>query len=485
MNPRSLTGIPRKDDPATLVGALLVAGAAAALAIGCSDGDEASVDSESSATAVAAPATIPQPTRAQLAASGLAKLPVAPESERVDVAAPTFSNSTEVTNPLFPIAELHSAILNGRVEGKPFHTETTLLPETRIIEWAPGQTVETLVSQYSAFLDGRIEEVALDYYAQADDGSVWYFGEDVFNYNEDGVIADTDGTWLSGKEGPPAMIMPADPRVGDVHRPENIPGLVFEEVAVERVGRMVAGPQGPTGGALVGRELHDDGSYSEKVFAPGYGEFYSAHAGDVEALALAVPTDALAGPPSPGLLALERGAREAFAAIRSQGWRSAAATAVKLDAAWKGFRAGEVAPRLAPPMTRALAALAAAVDARDPARAGTAAIDVAQATVDLELRHLPPAEIDLARFELWARQIHVDADAGDVAGVAGDVATLEWIRDRFRQILEPVDLTRIDHHLLTLRETVVDEDLAAAAEEAAGLRETIAGVRALGKGAAQ
>ena len=34
-------------------------------------------------------------------------------------------------------------------------------------------------------------------------------------------------------------------------------------------------------------------------------------------------------------------------------------------------------------------------------RAGTAAIDVAQSTLDLELRYRPPAEIDLARFDLW------------------------------------------------------------------------------------
>jgi hypothetical protein len=480
MNPNSPTGTRSKANPAALARALglLTAGVAATLAIGCGgSGDDPRT------AAAEAPATIPQPTAAQLAASGLAKLPVAPESERVDIAAPTFSNPTEVTNPLFPIRELRSAILNGRVEGKPFHTETTLLPETRMIEWAPGQTVETLVSQYSAFLDGRIEEVALDYYAQADDGSVWYFGEDVFNYNEDGVIADTDGTWLSGKEGPPAMIMPADPQVGDVNRPENIPGLVFEEVAVRTVDKTVEGPQGPIEGAMVGRELHDDGTYSDKVFAPGYGEFYSAHQDDVEALALAVPTDALAGPPSPQLLALERGAREAFAAVRSRSWKSAGTTALKLDAAWKGLRAGEVPPRLAPPMTRALDALAAAVDARDAARAGTAAIDVAQATVDLKLRHLPPAEIDLARFELWTRQTLVDAEAGDLAGVTGDVATLEWVRDRFRQILGPVDLTRIDQHLLTLRETVVDQELAAAAEEAAALRETLAGVRAVGEGA--
>ena len=59
-----------------------------------------------------------------------------------------------------------------------------------------------------AYLDGRIHEVALDWYAQADDGSAWYFGEDVFNY-EDGKVADTEGTWIVGGETPAAMIMPA------------------------------------------------------------------------------------------------------------------------------------------------------------------------------------------------------------------------------------------------------------------------------------
>lgn len=79
----------------------------------------------------------------------------------------------------------------------------------RVIEWIPGQFVRVLVSQYVAYLDGRIEEVALDFYAQADDGSVW-FGEDVFNY-DGGAVADLSGTWLAGKAGPAAMIMPADP----------------------------------------------------------------------------------------------------------------------------------------------------------------------------------------------------------------------------------------------------------------------------------
>ena len=66
------------------------------------------------------------------------------------------------------------------------------------------------------------EEVAYDLYAQADDGSVWYFGEDVFNF-ADGAIVDTHGTWIAGVDGPAAMIMPADPQVGDVTGPRTSP----------------------------------------------------------------------------------------------------------------------------------------------------------------------------------------------------------------------------------------------------------------------
>jgi hypothetical protein len=146
----------------------------------------------------------------------------------------------------------------GRVDGKAFRTEVTLLPDTRIVEWQ-GQQVETLISQYVAYLDGRLHEVAYDFYAQADDGSVWYFGEDVYNF-KDGAIVDTHGTWIAGKDGPAAMIMPADPKVKDVYRPENIPGFVFEEVTVKSVAKTLDGPLGPIEGGLLIEELHMDGT---------------------------------------------------------------------------------------------------------------------------------------------------------------------------------------------------------------------------------
>ena len=422
-------------------------------------------------------ATILQPTAAQLKAAYLGKLAVAPESKRVDVVAPTFSDPTTITNPLFPISDLHSAVLNGRVDGKPFHTETTLLPETRIIEWTEGQRAETRVSQYVAFLDGRIEEVALDYYAQADDGSVWYFGEDVFNY-EDGHIADTDGTWLAGKEGPPAMIMPAEPHVGDVYRPENVPGLVFEEVTVKAVDQQVAGPRGRVEGAIVAGELHQDGSRESKTFAPDYGEFFTSSGGDLEALALAVPTDALDSPVPAALETLSATADTAFAAVRASDWKAASASSGKLAAAWRSYRSGQVPPRIAAEMASAIRGLDRAVAARDRIHASTAAIDVSQSALELELRHRRPAEIDRARFELWVRQLVVDATARDADGVRGDLATLEWIRDRFAVTIDKVDLTRIDTQLVGLRAALNDDDLPGVAAGAARLRATLAGIAA-------
>jgi hypothetical protein len=419
-----------------------------------------------------APRTIPQPTRAQLRAAGLGKLPLAPESKRVDLQAPTFSDPTTITNPLFPISRLRSVVFSGRVDGKPFHTETTLLPETRMIEWSPGQTVRARVSQYFAYVDGRVEEVALDYYAQADDGSVWYLGEDVNDYDRNGFVDSTLGSWLAGREGPPEMIMPAHPKVGDVHRAENIPAIAFEEVAIKTVGTTVNGPAGRVSGAMVARELHDDGSHSDKVFAPGYGEFFTGDKGEVEALALAVPTDALDGPVPAQLKRLSRAAMRALRSSRSGRWRSASAGLRTASRVWGAYRRGSVPPRLEAEMSRALRTLRAAVGRRARARAGSAAIDVRQSTLDLELRYRPPVEVDLGRFKLWAEQVLVDAAAGDVGGVRGDVTTMEWIRDRFAARLTPANLTAVDAHLARLRESVADgsRDLRAARAQASRLR---------------
>ncbi len=342
---------------AIIVVALAITMMPGLVTVASSQGNSASAEPTGCQATASTP--IPQPTQEQLEAAGLGGIPLAPDSARRDLVAAPFSDPTAVTNPLFPIAELDSAILNGRVDGKPFYTETTLLPFTRLIEWTPGQCVRVLVSQYMAFLDGKLQETAIDLYAQADDGSVWYLGEDVFDYDAAGRIVTTEGTWHAGTEGPAAMIMPSDPQVGDAHRPENIPGNVFEEVTITKVDQTFDGPSGPISGGIVGTETHQDGTLSDKFFAPGYGEFLSTDGPDVEAMALASPTDALPGGVPAELTAISEGADHIFTSrlATSAQWRDAETVAAGMVDSWNTFRAGDVPPRLVRPTRLALEAL--------------------------------------------------------------------------------------------------------------------------------
>ena len=120
-----------------MIGALgaLVVAMALTPALGSAAGSRAAPSSQEVAGCQPTASTaVPQPTQALLDAAGLGDLPLAEDAARADLVAGPFSDPTAVTNPLFPIADLDSAILNGHVDGRPFRTETTLLPFTRLIE---------------------------------------------------------------------------------------------------------------------------------------------------------------------------------------------------------------------------------------------------------------------------------------------------------------------------------------------------------------
>jgi hypothetical protein len=396
----------------------------------------------------------------------------APPESRVDLAQPEFSEPTAFTNALHPSSSLRSAVMLGLSGGRPFRTEITLLPGLKVIE-LDGVAVPALESQYVAFLDGKIHEVALDWYAQADDGSVWYLGEDVFNY-EDGVVADTEGTWRAGRDAPPAMIMPAQPHVGDVYRPENAPGVVFEEVVVTKTDLEVAGPSGPVQGVMEVEELHMDGSHELKLFAPGYGEFSTGSGPDLEALALAVPTDALSGPLPAELSTISQQTAVIREAAAVGDWAAAGAALDALRSSWDASQVGGVPPLLETAMVDAIDVLAAAVDANEPLPARTAAIAVARLGLDLELRHRDAAGVDVDRFALWLEQLAVDVIAGDEAALLGDITAMEWTRDRFADALGEADLAAIEASLVGMRAAVEIGDLSAPGDLAAALGRLVA-----------
>jgi hypothetical protein len=124
-------------------------------------------------------------------------------------------------------------------------------------------------------------------------------------------------------------------------------------------------------------------------------------------------------------------------------------------------------------MTEALAALKAAVDVRDAERTRQAAIDVAQWSLDLRLQYRPQTQIDLARMDLWAAQLTLDAAARKAGSVGGDVFTIGYIRDRILNSLDGADVVRFDSEVQKLQVAVADDDLLAASEAAERLRETL------------
>ncbi len=90
---------------------------------------------------------------------------------------------------------------------------------------------------------------------------------------------------------------------------------------------------------------------------------------------------------------------------------------------------------------------------------------MAQSALDLELLYRGNVEAD--RFHLHAQQLRVHAAANDLAGVTGEVAVLEWIRDRLASSLNETQLANLDAELLALRGASDAGNVRAAADHAA------------------
>ena len=400
-------------------------------------------------------------------------LPVAPDSERIDLATPKFSHPTPITNPLHPTSRVEQVIFGGHVDNKPFRTEVTLLPETKPTPYR-GTTIDTALIQYVAYLDGRIQEVAIDRYAQADDGSVWYFGEE-YSAFEDGKVTDTEGTWVVDDKTPAALIMPAHPRVGDVYRPENVPEVLFEEVRVDKVDMNVPGPSGNISGAMEVNELHMDGTREGKIFAPGYGEFSTGDpGGDLEAVSLASPTDRRPDPAPAEFGALSAAVRAVYEAVAVSDADRAKQAATTLDQAWGAALTKDIPPQMASQMKRDLGEMATAVDVKDWRSAQSAALRVAQNELDPRLLYQRVIDVDLARMASWADQLPIDVAADDGGAVLADVAALERVWERTRHGVDSAGA--VDAALQQLRKAADAEDLPAADGAAAALKQALAGL---------
>jgi hypothetical protein len=398
-----------------------------------------------------------------------------------------FSNPTQITNPLFPSSQLEQVVYLGQDQGDPLRVEVTRLPGSKRID-LNGTPVDAVKMQFLATSGTAIQEVANDYFAQADDGTVWYLGEHVSNY-ENGMVADHDGTWVTGEKRPdgklfrPGVIMPAKPEKGDVFFPENNKPFVFERVTVQATGLTLPAPRGTVGGAIKTREDLLDGSTEEKFFAPGYVEhtarvpFGSKNPEELVGIAIAIPTDKAEGPQPRELADLATASGSIFTTVRSSDWTAAGQQLANITRLWEAHRAtlGEQVPKLAAQMANVHKGLADAIAAKDRDAAQQAAVRVARATADLQLRFEPVAAIDRGRLGAWAGQVLVDVDAKDAVGVRDDAAILDAIWARMRHaVAGTAGEATIDQELSALVTAAKDKRLDAAGAAADKVRAALA-----------
>ena len=180
---------------------------------------------------------------------------------------PRFSHPREITNPYLPFASLKQDILEGSGE----RVERTVRPELRKTFQVHHQTVEVLTVEDREFKHGQLAEVAFDYVAQADDGTVYYLGEEVDEYRN-GKVVSHSGAWLFGRDTPRmGVLMPAHPQVADKFRSEDVPKITWENDEVVAVAETVIVPAGIFKGCVKIREKLSDGSTEYKLYAPGVG----------------------------------------------------------------------------------------------------------------------------------------------------------------------------------------------------------------------
>lgn len=180
--------------------------------------------------------------------------------------------TTSGSNPYFPLWPGYTLILEGNEESDGetvlIHLEITVTDETRVIDGVVTRVVDEIEEE-----DGELVELARNFIAICrETGDLWYFGEDVDNY-EDGVLVNHNGAWRAGEgDNEPGVLIPGTPMLGARYFQEQAPGVAEDFGEVASLSESLTLPAGTYSSLL----KVDEGSTlesgtSEKWYAPGVG----------------------------------------------------------------------------------------------------------------------------------------------------------------------------------------------------------------------
>lgn len=144
-----------------------------------------------------------------------------PDPEEPAFSALLFSAvSAEVDHSFLPLVPGMVHLYQGETEDGVETTVVEVFDETRVVAG-----VECIVVRDRVYLGELLIEDTIDWFAQDDEGNVWYMGEEVVNYEYDDdenlVGTDDGGSWEAGVDGAePGVVMWASPAIGVPYRQE-------------------------------------------------------------------------------------------------------------------------------------------------------------------------------------------------------------------------------------------------------------------------
>ncbi len=191
-----------------------------------------------------------------------------------------FTNPTAMTHPYFLFEVGKTYIYEGQTAEGMERTEIARQTATKNIFG-----ITCVVVNDKVFLAGKLIEDTFDWYAQDNAGNVWYFGEDVDNYNLDGSLKDHAGSWEAGVDGAKAgLVMPADPQKGKKYRQEYYFNEAEDQAEIIETGLSVTVPFGTFTNCIKTHdwtELEPDVN-ENKFYASGVGIIKSVNVTDNE-----------------------------------------------------------------------------------------------------------------------------------------------------------------------------------------------------------
>jgi len=159
-------------------------------------------------------------------------------------------------------------LLEGEDEGETVTLLIFVLPHTKVVDG-----VRCAVVRESEWAGDELVEISWNYFSICrDTDSIFYHGEDVDIFEDDGVVH--DGAWLAGQNGAlPGLIMPGHPLNGSRYYQEIAPGVALDKAEHTSNTATVETPAGVFENCLTVVETTDlePGHESHKAYARGVG----------------------------------------------------------------------------------------------------------------------------------------------------------------------------------------------------------------------